>query len=65
MMATQALLNGDLTLVLAGLAYMAAFAVVSIYITVRLYNSDILVTGLSQNKYVEKLRGTGKKPRRG
>ena len=65
MMATQALLNGDITLVLAGLAYMAIFAVVSIFITVKLYNSDILVTGLSQNKYVEKLRGTGRKPRHG
>jgi len=61
MMATSALLNGDLMLVLAGLAYMAVFAAVSIYITVRLYNSDILVTGLSQNKYVEKFRGIRKK----
>jgi ABC-2 type transport system permease protein len=65
MMATQALLNGDIMLVLAGLAYMAIFAIVSIFITVKLYNSDILVTGLSQNKYVEKLRGTGRKPRHG
>jgi len=63
MMATTALLNDDMTLVLAGIAYMAIFAVVAIFITVKLYNSDILVTGLSQNKYVEKLRGQGKKRR--
>ena len=63
MMATEALMNGDITLVLAGIAYMAVFAIVSIFITVRLYKSDILVTGLSQNKYVEKLRGTGRRNR--
>jgi ABC-2 type transport system permease protein len=61
MMASEALMNGDISLVLAGIAYMAAFAVVSILITVRLYRSDILVTGLSQNKYVEMLKGTGRK----
>ena len=64
MMATEALLNGDLTLVLAGIAYMAVFAVVSIFVTVRLYSSDILVTGLSQNKYIERIRGTGRKPKK-
>jgi len=43
--------------------YMAVFAVVSIMITVKLYSSDILITGLGQNKYVEKLRGQGKRKR--
>ncbi len=57
MMAMQALMYGDMTLVLGGIAYMAAFAVVSILITVRLYNSDILITGLGQNKYVQTLTG--------
>jgi len=60
MMATEALLNGDLTLVLSGIVYMAAFAAVAILITVRLYKSDILITGLSQNKYIEMFRGAGK-----
>jgi ABC-2 type transport system permease protein len=55
MMATEALMNGDITLVLSGIAYMAVFAVVSILITVRLYKSDILITGLNQNRYIEKL----------
>lgn len=65
MMATEALMNGDLTLVLAGIAYMAVFALASIFITVKLYKSDILVTGLSQNKYVEMLKGTGRRNRTG
>ena len=55
MMAMQALMYGDMTLVLGGIAYMAVFALVSILITVRLYNSDILITGLGQNKYVQSL----------
>lgn len=53
MMAMQALMYGDVTLVLGGIAYMAVFAVVTILITVKLYNSDILITGLGQNKYVQ------------
>ena len=57
MMAMQALMYGDMTLVIGGIVYMAAFAIVSILITVRLYNSDILITGLGQNKYVQKLTG--------
>lgn len=57
MMAMQALMNGDVTLVLGGIAYMAVFAVATILITVRLYNSDILITGLGQNKYVQALTG--------
>ena len=57
MMAMQALMYGDMTLVLGGIVYMAAFALVSILITVRLYNSDILITGLGQNKYIQTLTG--------
>ena len=57
MMAMQALMYGDMTLVLGGIAYMAVFALVSILITVRLYNSDILITGLGQNKYIQTLTG--------
>ena len=57
MMAMQAWMNGDVALVLGGIAYMAVFAVATILITVRLYNSDILITGLGQNKYVQVLTG--------
>lgn len=55
MMAMQSLMNGDSMLVLAGIAYMAAFAVATILITVKVYNSDILITGLGQNKWVQKM----------
>ena len=61
MMATSALMNGDLTLVFAGLAYMAVFAIVTILVTVRLYRSDILITGLGQNKYIEGMKSRGKR----
>lgn len=57
MMAMQALMYGDMTLVLSGIAYMAVFAVATILITVKLYNSDLLITGLGQNKYVQRLTG--------
>lgn len=57
MMAMEALMYGDMGLVLSGIAYMAAFAVATIAITVRLYNSDILITGLGQNKTYQKLTG--------
>ncbi|AMK14316.1 ABC transporter permease protein [methanogenic archaeon mixed culture ISO4-G1] len=63
MMAMDALMNGDVMFVVFGLIYMAVFAAVSIFITVKLYNSDILITGLGQNKYVEMLKGQGKKRR--
>lgn len=53
MMAMQALMYGDVTLVLAGIAYMAVFAIVTVLITVKLYNSDVLITGLGQNKWVQ------------
>ncbi len=57
MIAMQALMYGDYALVLSGIAYMAAFAVVTILITVRLYNSDILITGLGQNRTFQNLTG--------
>lgn len=57
MMAMQALMYGDVSLVLAGIAYTTVFAVAMIAITVWLYRSDILITGLGQNKLVQKLTG--------
>lgn len=57
MMAMQALMYGDYTLVISGIAYMAVFAFVMILLTVRLYNSDILITGLRQNRFVQSLTG--------
>lgn len=57
MMAMQSLMYGDMTLVLGGIAYMAVFAAATILVTVRLYNSDILITGLGQNRWVQTLTG--------
>lgn len=57
MMAMQALMYGDVSLVLAGIAYTAVFAVAMIAVTVWLYRSDILITGIGQNKLVQKLTG--------
>ena len=57
MMAMQALMYGDTALVLAGIAYMAAFAIATILITVKLYRSDVLITGLGQNRWVQKITG--------
>jgi len=56
MIAVQSLMFGDYTLVFAGIAYMVVFAAVAILITVRLYGSDILITGLGQSKAVQKFR---------
>ncbi len=55
MMAMQALMYGDVMLVLSGIAYMAVFALATIIVTVWLYRSDILITGLGQNRFVQKL----------
>ena len=46
MMAMQNLMFGETALVLYGLIYLMIFSLAALYITVRLYKSDILVTGL-------------------
>ncbi len=55
MIAVQSLMYSDYTLVFSGIAYMVVFAFVMILITVRIYRSDILITGLGQNKTVQTL----------
>ncbi len=55
MMAMQSLMYGDVTLVLMGIGYMAVFAIATIIVTVRLYASDILVTGIGQNKMIQQI----------
>lgn len=50
MMVIQNLMFGDVALVASGIIYMTVFASVMIYITVRLYKSDILLTGLLLKK---------------
>jgi len=46
MIVMQNLMFGDTMLVLGGLVYLLVFAATMIYITVRLYKSDILLTGI-------------------
>lgn len=50
MMVMQNLLFGEFFLVISGLIYNTAFAMITILITVRLYNSDILLIGLGSTK---------------
>jgi ABC-2 type transport system permease protein len=50
MMVMNNLMFGETTLVLAGLAYLAAFTLVTIFATVKIYNSDILLTGIGNTK---------------
>ena len=50
MMIMNNLMLGNTLMVWSGLAYLAVFALVMIYITVRIYNSDILLTGLMKKK---------------
>ena len=50
----QNLMFGNTAWILGGAVYLVAFAAVTFYVTVRIYNSDILITGLS-------LKGRNKK----
>lgn len=50
MMVMQNLMFGDYALVFGGLVYCVAFAAVTVLVTVRLYNSDILLVGFGQTK---------------
>ena len=50
MMIMNNLMLGNSLMVWAGLGYLAVFSMLMIYITVRIYNSDILLTGLVKKK---------------
>ena len=55
MMAMDNLMFGNIMLVVEGIAYLLVFDIIMILITVRIYNSDILITGLDQSKFLGKL----------
>ncbi len=55
MMAMDNLMFGNIILVVEGIAYLLVFDIIMILITVRIYNSDILITGLDQSKFLGKL----------
>ena len=54
------LMFGNTDLVLAGLAYLLIFTVITIMVTVRIYKSDILLTGIGQTKMWRSSRARGK-----
>ena len=56
MMVVNNLMFGNITLVLVGIGYLLAFSVAMVYITVRLYKSDILITGIGQTRFVMSLK---------
>ena len=51
MMGMTNLMMGDVTLVLLGIAYLFVFTLVVIWTVVRVYKSDILLTGLGATKF--------------
>ncbi len=55
MMAMNNLMLGDMSVILGGMAYLLIFDAITIFITVKIYNSDILITGLEQTKFMRKL----------
>lgn len=56
MMTMNNLMFGNMGLIVAGIAYLVVFDIIMILITVKIYNSDILLTGLAQNPTVVKLK---------
>ncbi|MDR3205987.1 MAG: ABC transporter permease [Candidatus Methanoplasma sp.] len=57
MMVMQNLMFGNTAVVLAGMAYLALFAMLTIFITVKVYKSDILLTGIGQTKLAKAFAG--------
>ena len=64
MMVMNNLMFNDMTIVFAGMAYLAVFALIMIFITVRLYKSDILLTGLGQTKAAKAAKSLVRKGKR-
>ena len=52
MMVVNNLMFDNMTLVFLGIGYLMMFSAAMVYITVRLYKSDILITGIGQTKFV-------------
>jgi len=56
MMVVNNLMFDNVDLVVAGIGYLLAFSTLMVFITVRLYKSDILITGIGQTKFVVTMR---------
>ena len=50
MVVMQNLMFGNTAWIIGGAAYLALFAMVTFYVTVKIYNSDVLITGFSFKK---------------
>ena len=62
MMAMSNLMMGNTALVLAGIVYVGVLDAALVYLTVRVYNSDILITGIDKTKLMKRLHiNTGRK----
>lgn len=55
MMGMTNLMFGDMDVILGGIAYLLIFDAITIFITVKIYNSDILITGLDQTRFMRRL----------
>ena len=64
MMAMNNLMFGNYTLVFEGIIYLVVFDLVMVWLTVKVYNSDILITGLDQTKFMRKLNKVFNKKRK-
>ena len=53
MMVMDNLMFGNYTIVIGGLIYLVIFTIITIALTVKIYKSDILLTGLSQTKFAK------------
>lgn len=63
MMGMQNMMFGNHVLVLSGLAYCTVFSIATIFVTVKIYNSDILLVGFGQTKMGRFLAKYKKKPK--
>jgi ABC-2 type transport system permease protein len=56
MMVVDNLMFGNMTMVALGIGYLFAFSALMVFITVRLYKSDILITGIGQTRFVSAMK---------
>ena len=56
MMVVDNLMFGNMTMVALGIGYLFAFSTLMVFITVRLYKSDILITGIGQTRFVSAMK---------
>lgn len=52
MMVVNNLMFGEMTMVAIGIGYLLAFSALMVFITVKVYRSDILITGIGQTRFV-------------